>query len=121
VIKKHEHNDVCACTSCVKAIQLTIWWNYGVNVAATKIRISAVAQFSHHQRAFLAFQIGRGFHLAVRSLSDAKYRDLRAKTSCMQRAASVEIIRQHKSSDKETALYCGYMYFWENSIFASRR
>lgn len=56
--------------ACRKVIQLAIWIerkrsNYNVNVAVAKIRASAVAQFSHHRRAFLAFHIGRGFHLVV--------------------------------------------------------
>lgn len=44
------------------------------------------------RRAFLAFQIGRGFHLVAESLSDRKYRDPRAKRVA---TAFAEIARQH--------------------------
>lgn len=83
-----------------------------VNITAAKIRASAVgvAQFSHHQRAFLAFQIGRGFHLVVGSPRGRKISRPAGETSrsCVRRdrlAAHTKAAKKKPLSTADTRTY----------------
>lgn len=84
--KNNEDSGSHVCKARIKAVQLAVRWNYGVNVRRSGDNGYCHCAISASLACFSSFPDGWGFHPTARSLSDVKYRDISRPTGRMSRS-----------------------------------